>query len=69
MVTYVTIGYGDVVPHTKGGKVIAAFLTAVGVFCFTTLLAELVEIKQASTAPAPAHPQPPPVPRARRAFG
>jgi len=45
VVTYVTIGYGDVTAHTKGGKLLSAFLVAFGVFCFTTLLAELGEFK------------------------
>ena len=41
-----TIGYGDQVPHSKGGKLFASVLVTMGVFCFTTLLAELVEIRQ-----------------------
>ena len=45
VVTFVTIGYGDVSPISKVGKLLAAFLVAFGVFCFTTLLAELVEFK------------------------
>jgi len=44
--TLVTIGYGDVSPHTKAGKLIASFLVTLGVFCFTTAIAELVEIQQ-----------------------
>ena len=44
--TLVTIGYGDVAPHSKGGKLFAALMVTFAVFCFTTLLAELVEIRQ-----------------------
>ena len=39
--TYLTIGYGDVHPHTKGGKLLAAFLVVFGVLSFATLLAEV----------------------------
>ena len=41
IITYLTIGYGDVHPHTKGGKLLAAFLVVFGVLSFSTLLAEV----------------------------
>jgi len=47
VITFLTIGYGDVSPHTKGGKALATLLIMMGVFCFTTLLAELNDISQA----------------------
>ena len=47
VITFLTIGYGDVKPHTKGGKALASLLVVMGVFCFTTLLAELNDISQA----------------------
>jgi len=46
VVTYMTIGYGDVSAHTKGGKVLATLIVVMGVFCFTTLLAELNSIRE-----------------------
>lgn len=45
--TLVTIGYGDQTPISKGGRLLGALLVTMGVFCFTTLLAEIVEIRQA----------------------
>jgi len=45
VITFCTIGFGDVTPHSKAGKLLGAVLVAFGVFCFTTLLAELVEFK------------------------
>jgi len=47
VITYVTIGYGDVKPHTKGGKALASLLVVMGVFSFTTMLAELNDLQQA----------------------
>ena len=47
VVTYVTIGYGDVTPHSRGGKLLASFLVAFGVFCFTALLADLAQAQLA----------------------
>jgi len=47
VITFVTIGFGDVSPKTKGGKILGAFIVTLGVFCFTTLLAELAEIRHA----------------------
>jgi len=47
VVTYMTIGFGDVSAHTKAGKLMGTFIVVMGVFCFTTLLAELNDIKQA----------------------
>ena len=47
VITFLTIGYGDVSPHTKGGKALATLLVMMGVFSFTTLLAELNDISQA----------------------
>ena len=41
IITYLTIGYGDVHPHTKGGKLLAAFLVVFGVLSFSTLLTEI----------------------------
>ena len=39
VITFCTIGFGDVTPHSKAGKLLGAVLVAFGVFCFTTLLA------------------------------
>eukprot|EP00900_Chrysochromulina_parva_P001797 jgi/Chrpa1/11618/Chrysochromulina_OHIO_Genome00004283-RA len=47
VITFLTIGFGDVSPHTKGGKALATLLVMMGVFSFTTLLAELNDISQA----------------------
>ena len=47
VVTYVTIGYGDVAPLTKGGKLIAAFLVTLGLLAFTVLLSELNDLQNA----------------------
>jgi len=47
VITYTTIGFGDVSAHTKVGKVIGSLVVILGVLCFTTLLAELNDIKQA----------------------
>jgi hypothetical protein len=41
IITYLTIGYGDVHPHTKGGKLLAACLVVFGVLSFSTLLTEI----------------------------
>jgi len=38
VITFTTIGYGDVSAHTKGGKVLATVLCAMGIFSFTTVL-------------------------------
>ena len=46
-ITYLTIGYGDVKPHTKGGKALATWIVIMGILCFTTLMAELNDIQQA----------------------
>jgi hypothetical protein len=47
VITLVTIGYGDVTPHSRAGKTLAAFLVGLGVFSFTTLIAELSEMGKA----------------------
>jgi hypothetical protein len=47
LITYLTIGYGDVSPHTKGGKALATWILIMGILCFTTLMAELNDIQQA----------------------
>ena len=47
VVTYVTIGYGDVTPHSKMGKVIGALLATFGLITFTIFVSELNDIFQA----------------------
>jgi len=47
VITMLTIGYGDVSAHTKGGKLLSAFLVIFGLLAFTILLAELNELQQA----------------------
>jgi hypothetical protein len=44
-ITYLTIGYGDVTPKTKGGKALGTLLVTMGLFSFTALLAELADIQ------------------------
>ena len=44
-ITYLTIGYGDVRPVTKGGKALGTLLVTMGLFSFTALLAELADIQ------------------------
>ena len=44
VITFSTIGYGDVTPHTKGGKMLATFLVAMGIFSFTTVLGNYQQI-------------------------
>jgi len=44
--TLTTVGYGDVTPHTRTGKVLGTLLVLMGVFCLTSLLAEVEQMKQ-----------------------
>ena len=44
-ITYLTIGYGDVAPKTKGGKALGTLLVTMGLFSFTSLLAGLADIQ------------------------
>jgi len=44
-ITYLTVGYGDVAPKTKGGKALGTLLVTMGLFSFTALLAELADIQ------------------------
>jgi len=44
--TLTTIGYGDVTPHTRGGKVLGTLLVLMGVFCLTSLLAEVEQRRE-----------------------
>ena len=46
VITYMTIGYGDVTAHTKHGKAVSAFLVTFGLLAFTMLLAQLNDMQQ-----------------------
>ena len=45
--TYVTIGYGDVTPHSKVGKLLGALMVTLGLITFTLFFSELYDIAQA----------------------
>ena len=42
-----TIGYGDVTPHSKAGKFIGALMVTLGLIVFTVFFSELYDIVQA----------------------
>eukprot|EP00900_Chrysochromulina_parva_P020367 jgi/Chrpa1/2964/Chrysochromulina_OHIO_Genome00013545-RA len=41
LITFLTIGYGDVHAHTKGGKILATIIALTGILCFTALAKEI----------------------------
>ena len=41
LITFLTIGYGDVHAHTKGGKILATIICLTGILCFTALAKEI----------------------------
>ena len=45
VITYVTIGYGDVSPTSKLGKLLAAFIVVFGLLTFSILIAELNDMR------------------------
>ena len=45
--TFVTIGYGDVTPHSKAGKFMGALIVTLGLLVFTVFFSELFDIVQA----------------------
>lgn len=42
--TVSTVGYGDIVPHTMGGRLVAFFLIVVGITFFLSFMAVLVSV-------------------------
>jgi voltage-gated potassium channel Kch len=45
VVTIATVGYGDIVPHTVTGKIVAIFLIVAGVGTFIAIFAEIIWLR------------------------
>lgn len=47
VMTYTTIGYGDISPRSKAGKILATFLMPLAILSFTTLFGHMHNVRQA----------------------
>lgn len=46
MITFTTVGYGDIVPLTVEAKIIAIIISVTSVICLTVFLSSVLSIKE-----------------------